>query len=298
MSNGSSAVLLATIGALRDQLPATALTQVHRAKLKAALELPGAAIAVTSNGEYLGIYLTADVALQAALAFQAAADQLAVGSPLAFTGRVVLDLWPATAETMPVELGREILNHAREHCVLITPAFASGMPAGERANLVLYQSGPDTPAVLRGVTEFTWRDRATTYRESTRQMSVGQKSALYCAVRLTRRGKSVTIRADDCPFSVGRDAACALNIGGPNVSRLHGAIQHEDGKFYFRDDSRNGTYLTAGGEEVYLQAERFPLVSKGVISPGATLVQQTGDVIRYQCLADDPGETPDEDALA
>ena len=54
------------------------------------------------------------------------------------------------------------------------------------------------------------------------------------------------------------------------------------------------TGRTAGGEEVYLQAERFPLVSQGVISPGATLVQQLGDVIRYHCLTQDPGELPDE----
>lgn len=296
MSAPSSAVLLATVGSRQHASQATALTQVHRAKLKAALELPGAAIAVTGGGEYLGIYNNPSIALEAALAFQIAADELAVGSPLAFTGRVVLDLWPASAENMPVERAREILSHAREHCVLLTPAFASEMPAARRIDLVNYPATRGTEDILRGVTELAWRDRATTFRESTRQISVAQKDALYRAVQLIRRGKTVLVRAEDCPFSIGRDSACALNVGGPNVSRLHGAIQHEAGKFYFRDDSRNGTYLTTGGEEVYLQAERFPLVAKGVISPGATLVQQTGDVIRYQCFADDPGDAPDEDA--
>lgn len=294
----SSAVLLATVGALRGAPAATALTQVHRTKLKAALELPGAAIAVTGSGEYLGVYNSAGIALQAALAFQTAADELAAGSPLAFTGRVVLDLWPAATENMPVDRAREILAHAHEHCILVTPAFASEMPAGQRVDLIHYPAVAEAAELMRGVTELAWRDRATTFRESTVQMSLNSKDTLYSALKLTRRGKSVLVRAEDCPFSVGRDSACALNIGGPNVSRLHGAIQHEGGKFYFRDDSRNGTYLTTGGEEVYLQAERFPLVSQGVISPGATLVQQLGDVIRYHCLAEDPGDLPEDNEAA
>lgn len=294
MSTASSAVLLATVGGLRGSAPATALTQIHRSKLKAALELPGAAIAVTSGGEYLGIYTNPGIALQAALAFQVAADELASGSPLAFTGRVVLDLWPAAVEQMPVEHAREVLHHTREQCVLVTQAFAAEMPATQRANLVHYIAASDAPA-LRGVAELIWRDRADTFRESTHQVSLGRAGELYQAIQLTRRGKAVLVRAEDCPFSIGRDIACALNIGGPNVSRLHGAIQHEGGKFYFRDDSRNGTYLTTGGEEVFLSTERFPLVAQGVISPGATLVQQTGDVIRYHCLVEDPGELPVQD---
>lgn len=295
MSTASSAVLLATVGGLSARTPATALTQVHRSKLKAALELPGAAIAVTSGGEYLGIYSSPGIALQAALAFQIAADELAQGSPLAFTGRVVLDLWPASVEQMPVEHAREVLHHTREQCVLVTQTFAAEMPAAQRADLIHYVAASDAPA-LRGVAELIWRDRAETFRESTHQVSLGRAGELYRAVKLARRGKELLVRADDCPFSIGRDAACALNIGGPNVSRLHGAIQHEGGKFYFRDDSRNGTYLTTGGEEVYLHEERFPLVTQGVISPGATLVQQTGDVIRYHCLVEDPGNDSLQDA--
>lgn len=296
MSLSSSAVLLATVGPLRAQVPATALTQVHRTKLKAALELPGAAVAETSGGEYLGIYQSPGVAVEAALAFQTAADELAQGSPLAFTGRIVLDLWPASVEQMPVERAREVLSHAREHCVLVTPAFAAEMPAVQRMDLVAYDEGSEV-AVLRGVAELSWRDRATTFRESTRQITTGAKVAeQYQAVRLARRGKEVIVRIDDCPFSIGRDSACALTIGGPNVSRLHGAVIHENGRFYFRDDSRNGTYLTTGGEEVFLHTERFPLVAQGVISPGATLVQQTGEVLRYHCLNQDPGDSPESAA--
>jgi hypothetical protein len=289
MSQASSAVLLATVGPLRAQTPATALTQAHRAKLKAALDLPGSAVAVTGGGEYLAIYASASIAVEAALAFQAAADELVQGSPLAFTGRVVLDLWPASTEQMPVEHAREVLSHAREHCVLVTSAFGAEMPAAQRMDLVAYDLQSPVPA-LRGVAELSWRDRATTFRESTRQISTTPRTEQqYRALRLLRRGKDTVVRADDCPFSIGRDSACALMVGGPNVSRLHGAVLYENGRFYFRDDSRNGTYLTTGGEEVFVQTERFPLVAEGMISPGATLVQQTGDVIRYFCLAEDPG---------
>lgn len=289
MSGSVSAVLLAAVGGAPSPLAATALTQLHHIKLKAALELPGAAIAATASAEYLGVYTSAGIALQAALAFQIAADELMAGSPLAFTARVVLDLWPESIKTMPIEQLRKILQQTRERSVLVTPAFAGAMPASERANLAHYEA-PGASAVLHGVTELRWVERATSFRESTRQSPTAADELRYHAIKLSRRGKDMLVRAEDCPFSVGRDHACAIQINGPNVSRLHGALLHEGGKFYFRDDSRNGTYLTMGGEEIYLQAERFPLVAKGVISPGATLVQQTGDVIRYQCLADEPDE--------
>jgi len=287
MASQYSAILLAAVGAPQGQSEVTAVTQLHRGKLKEALELGDAAIAVTSSGEFLGVYHDAGTALDAALSFQTAADELAASSPLAFTGRIVLDIWPTSSEQIPVNHARDILHRARAHCILVTPEFAHVMPANLRNNLAHYTAAGEPIGTAR-VSEFLWRDRAATFRVSTRMAPSAPKVSHYQAVSLSRRGTTVVITAEDCPFSLGRDAACALAIGGPSVSRLHGAVVNERGRFYFRDDSRNGTYLTTGGEEMFLHNERFPLVSQGVISPGITLVEQTGDIIRYQCLEQQP----------
>lgn len=267
------------------------LSAGHQGRLKAALERPGAAIAVTGGGEFLGMYDQLDQALDAALAFLRLAEELTEdGRSGGYIGRAVLEVWPENAEQLPVDRVREILGHARDHSLLLTADSASRLPPARRAELLPFHLHEGESAALKGVMELPWRDGASTFREKTVHVASVRDVGLHKALRLTRRGVSQTVRPDDCPYTIGRDSACALIVGGPNVSRLHGAILHDGGRFHLRDDSRNGTYLTTGGNEVFLRAERFPLLSDGVISPGAPLVEQTGDVILFRCLAEDPGD--------
>lgn len=261
----------------------------HQARLKAALECPGAAIAVTQGDEFLGMYDRADQALAAALAFLQLAEELQQdGRPGVWSGQAVMEVWPEHSEQLPVDRARSLLGQARDHSLLLTNDTAAHLKPATRADLLPYQ--PPSGEALPGVLELPWREGASTFREKTMHVSRISSGRPHAALRLTRRGTSITVRAEDCPFTIGRDSACALIIGGPNVSRLHGAIVHEGGRFHLRDDSRNGSYLTTAGNEVCLRSERFPLLSDGVISPGAPLVEQTGDVILFRCLEEDPGE--------
>lgn len=279
-----STVMLASVVSLRGG----SLRPDQQALLKAALERPGAAIAVTGGGEYLGMFDRTELALDAALAFLHAAEAInEQGLAGAYAGRVALEVWPEDSE-LPVEHIRQVLALAQEHGLLLTASCIPHLPARLRSELQPLGSRQSNPA-LQGVMELPWRETAATYREATLFVSSRAQPEQHQALRLTRRGASVLVRPEDCPFTVGRDAACALGIGGPNVSRLHGAVLYEAGKFHYRDDSRNGSYLTSGGTEVFVHAERYPLVAEGVISPGSPLIEQTGDVIRYACLAFDPG---------
>ena len=261
----------------------------HQARLKAALECPGAAIAVTQGGEFLGMYDQAEQALKAALAFLQLAEELPEdGRAGVWSGQAVMEVWPESADQLPVDRARVLLGQARDHGLLLTAGTAAHLKPATRADLLPYRpAGVELP---EEVLELPWREGASTFREKTMHVSSTRSSRQHVALRLTRRGSSVTVRADDCPFTIGRDSACAMIIGGPNVSRLHGAIVHEGGRFLLRDDSRNGSYLTTAGNEVLLRSESFPLLSDGVISPGAPLVEQTGDVILFRCLDEDPGD--------
>lgn len=267
------------------------LGQPHQASLKAVLERGGGAIAVTGSSEFLGMYDRVDQGLEAALAFLNLAQELEDGGRSGiYVGRAVLEVWPDDADQLPVDRVRAILGHARDHSLLLTADAAAHLKPSKQAELlpfVLHQG--ESPA-LKGVMELPWREGASTFREATVHISgrAGELVGTQRALRLTRRGTSQTIRPDDCPYTIGRDSACALIVGGPNVSRLHAAILYDAGRFQLRDDSRNGTYLTTGGNEVFVRADRFPLISDGVISPGATLIEQTGDVILFRCLATDP----------
>ncbi|HUP92363.1 MAG TPA: FHA domain-containing protein [Solimonas sp.] len=98
------------------------------------------------------------------------------------------------------------------------------------------------------------------------------------------RGVPQTLRSSDCPVQLGRDPTCGVQVTGDQVSRFHGRIEFLDDKFHYVDASRNGSYvLTSGGEEVLLKRERLVLAGEGAISPGASLAEQTGEVVRYQC---------------
>ena len=98
--------------------------------------------------------------------------------------------------------------------------------------------------------------------------------------------QSRVLHPPDCPISVGRSKTCGLVVQGEEISRVHGRIEFANEKYFYVDDSRNGTYvLTHDGTEVHLVRERVLLVGDGVISPGAPVMKQTGQVIRFRCSA-------------
>ena len=89
------------LASVRSQKPA-ALGNHHQARLKAALECPGAAIAVTQGGEFLGMYDQADQALKAALAFLQLAEELPEDGRIGtWSGQAVMEVWHESADQLP-----------------------------------------------------------------------------------------------------------------------------------------------------------------------------------------------------
>lgn len=110
------------------------------------------------------------------------------------------------------------------------------------------------------------------------------EAAFFASITLRVRGVPQTVRSSDCPVTIGRDPTSGVCVSGDTVSRHHGRIDYEHGKFLYVDESRNGTYvLTPAGDELFLLGESLALVGEGAISPGSTVNQQTGDLVRYDC---------------
>lgn len=135
---------------------------------------------------------------------------------------------------------------------------------------------------LPGLTEDV-EDKAQTRHAPSLQIA---DTGVFTEITLSIAGNPRVVRAAECPLQVGREKSCGVSLTGDMVSRVHGVISYERGKFFYADDSRNGSFvLTASGEEVFLRGERLPLIGQGAISPGAPLATQTGQVLRYSCTS-------------
>lgn len=121
--------------------------------------------------------------------------------------------------------------------------------------------------------------------QETRMAGIGGGGdGVFLTLTLRVRGVPQTFRSSDCPILIGRDKSCGVQVSGEKASRVHGRIEFEKEKFYYVDDSRNGTYvLTGGGQEILLKHEKIVLAGEGAISPGAPLSGQSGEVVRFSC---------------
>lgn len=105
---------------------------------------------------------------------------------------------------------------------------------------------------------------------------------VFTRLNLRVRGETRTIQAADCPLLIGRDKSCGVQLNSLTASRVHGRIEYLHGRFYYVDDSRNGSYvLNSDGEELHVVRDRLVLAGSGAISPGAPIAEQKGEVLRY-----------------
>ena len=186
------------------------------------------------------------------------------------------------------------------------PGLVSQVPEYAIAGLTEYISQLPPGSDVRRLTEQSplylisaGSDEAAQNRQ-TRHASTLLKAdnAVFSELRLRISGQTRVVQSRDCPLLLGRDKSCGVMVNGETASRVHGRIGYEAGKFFYADESRNGTYvLTAAGEELFLHNERVVLVGEGAISPGAPLSQQTSAIVRYTCnssrlaMADERGDT-------
>ncbi len=124
---------------------------------------------------------------------------------------------------------------------------------------------------------------------------------IFTSLTLRLRGEARTIQAGDCPVLLGRDQSCTIQLSSPTASRVHGRIDYQQGRFYYVDDSRNGSYiLTSEGEELRVSRDRLVLVGSGAISPGAPISEQKGEVLRFNAHSQRlgmQGESDDHDQV-
>ncbi|MFA5940696.1 MAG: FHA domain-containing protein [Sinimarinibacterium sp.] len=181
-----------------------------------------------------------------------------------------------------------LISRVPVHCIAALKNFVDHLPAG---------SLPGTPHALNAELQLLQGANATGVETQLASPLDVSDMGVFTAITLRVRGAPRVFRAADCPILIGRDERCAVRISSDTASRVHGRIEYVHGKFYYVDDSRNGSWVLIGsGEEVKLTKDRTVLAGEGAISPGAPLSQQKGEVVRYECHSTRlsmPGEGPD-----
>lgn len=233
-----------------------------------------------------------------AQAMQAVIDILATGSsllvdetaPIAVRAVLVaVDGSGDDARAAALSRAYKLLPMTRDQTLLLTRELYEQLdkPLQERARLSVSPALADEQPELADLFDLDWKAAAQQLPQVTGIPEPLDKSRSEDRLEITHGGVQLRLSPQDCPFTLGRDKSCALQLEGDVASRVHGQIEFVHDKFYYVDDSRNGTYLlTPQGEEVFLHRERLPLLGRGVISPGAPVVKQTGEVLRYTCRSE------------
>jgi adenylate cyclase len=84
---------------------------------------------------------------------------------------------------------------------------------------------------------------------------------------------------------VGRDESCQISVADRMASRHHARIERRRDKFYLIDQSTNGTFVLADGEqEITLRREEMMLRGTGVIALGRSVGTSLDETVRFTVL--------------
>ena len=275
--------------ALRVPLP---LPPTLRIALVTQLGARGGAVVDAAQG-LSSFHANAVQGVQAAIEILVNGTALLVDEAAPLALRVVLvGVTDASDDARGAALTRayRVLPLTRDQTLLLTRDLYERLdPAlSERTRLAASPACLDDHPELADLFDLDWKAAALRLPEVTFIPEPQAAGPVRDCLELSHGGTQLNLTAKDCPLTVGRDKTCGLHLDGDVASRVHGRIEFVHDKFYFVDDSRNGTYLlNPQGEEVFLHRERLPLLGRGVISPGAPVVKQTGEVLRYRCRGDD-----------
>jgi predicted component of type VI protein secretion system len=103
-------------------------------------------------------------------------------------------------------------------------------------------------------------------------------------LRLTYKGKTVSIYKEDTPFFIGRDnEGCSLIVDTEFASRSHCKIIYQDKVFFLEDCSRNGTHVQLGNApQTTILGNSIHLVGRGAFKLGEDIGEQDTDVIQFK----------------
>lgn len=138
------------------------------------------------------------------------------------------------------------------------------------------------------IAEVIWNDTTSLTQMAGVGLNQDLRSLLAARLVLEYRGKPIELLPEQLrsqTFKIGRgERNNDLMVDRELVSRTHAAIEFRQGKFIFKDESTNGTYLLMeNGARFFVRREEFTLQDRGLICLGQAVKEDNPDLIRYSC---------------
>ena len=236
----------------------------------------------TAGGDLLAAFDDAEAAGHAALDIRQRVAALPPVSGLKLSVRIGLHAGPddgAMGES--AETARRVASLARADQILVSSVLADQLPGHStlhlhpRADLGLVEERESS----FGLSEIDWD--AAQRPTASNGGETGARPAT--KLRVHYRGATFVLDEEAVLLTLGRDPSCALRIVDRKASRHHGLIENRRGRFFYIDNSTNGSYVSTGrAQDSALRRREVELKGSGRIYFGATRKDPEADFAEFE----------------
>jgi class 3 adenylate cyclase len=239
----------------------------------------------TIGDEVMAVFDSADGAFQAAVDMQAGTDELPAIGAVRLGIRIGFHAGPVLEERGDV-FGDAVNTAARMAGLAKSGQIITSGPTVDALSAALRDATRDLDALpVKGkldeirVFEVLWQDGGET------TLMAPRGAALVPAVptlRVEHGGKVVRMEPGKSSIVFGRDAGNDVVIADKMASRVHGRIERRRDRFYYVDQSTNGTFVTNEGDtELVIRRDQIMLRGRGRISFGHSAGDAEAEIVAF-----------------
>ena len=240
----------------------------------------------TIGDEVMAVFSTAEAAFQAAVEMQLRVSDLPPVSGVKLAIRVGFHIGPTIEDNKDifgdtVNTVARIVGLAKSEQILTSAQTIDELPT------LLKESTRDLEQLsVKGkadgvhVFEVLWHE---TEELTMKASSLRISNILSTKLCVRYRGRAYLLDDRNPNLTLGRDQSCDLIIEDRKSSRQHARIERRGDKYFYVDQSTNGSYVAIAGErETLLRREEMLLRGTGKISFGASSTDPNADLAEFE----------------
>ena len=269
------------------------IAQSLRTLSRICLEHQGCVIK-TIGDEIMCRFDTVDALAACSIAMQRTFSDSSEGSSTAHSIKIGLHLGPTIMRNEDVfgdsvNIAARLVEYARRDQIICTTS--TWQEVNQAALTQLHVKGRSLSAIpIKGkpqrqaIHEILWR---TEDSELTRLITLPHtiNRPQPWQLRLNYFGVTLILSPDKPSIALGRGQQCGLPVSITSASRAHAKISSNQGQVILLDQSTNGTFVKAEGqEEMQIHRQSIPLRGKGVISLGIPGDRAPEHLISYEYI--------------
>ncbi|WP_052128939.1 adenylate/guanylate cyclase domain-containing protein [Neosynechococcus sphagnicola] len=247
----------------------------------------GGTVVKTIGDEVMSYFPTADLAVGAASEMQSCLQESSVRSQVALSLRIGVNFGPVIQESGDVfgdvvNVAARVVALAKPGQILTTDQTFQALTMAYRSNVRFMDC---TPVKGRkqpiNLYEVLWQASQSVLTVA--NFSQASSATPGTHLQLRYLGHQLELTPDLTELSLGREPGNDLVVENKMASRRHAIIEYSRGKFYLKDQSVNGTYVSTAEGVVHLRREELVLVGSGVIGLGCLVSADMEDAIHFCC---------------